>query len=386
MYTFDAKIRFMPSPSRYVAKDKKITWRVRFRFNDKGCSETFDTKSEAATFCNDISNRDAGYALRMLNENLKATTTKLDIIAESFFQWKSNRVRSDRTVADYRQIYKKWIQPTFGARSAGAIDQSDIQVWVDGMRKDLSVKSVLDRYIILSSIYKYAVAPSRKLVDFNPCIGTELPKRRKGQPKGLKPAEWEALYSALATIDQNAADLARFMLATGLRWSEATALGIYDVWEDRGLMYTTVSHVIRRNAAGADERVEDTKSEAGRRRIVVDAETAEMVNKHLATAGNDGLVFTTATGSQWNYSNFKTRVWNPAVELVGLDRRPTPHWLRHTHVTWMLMSGANLPELQSRIGHESISTTINVYGRMITDVSPKVLETFALMQGKKAIE
>jgi integrase len=376
----------MPTPIKYVALDKKVTWRVRFRLQGKSCSETFNTKLEATRFCNDIANRDVAYAIRMLDEDQKSQTSKLDVIAEAFFAWKENRVRSDRTVADYRQMYQKWIKPTFGDRPAGNIDQSDIQKWVDSMSKELSVKSVLDRYIILSSIFKYAIAPSRRLVDFNPCTGTELPKRRKGQPKGLKPAEWAALYSALSTIDKDAADLAQFMLATGMRWSEATALAIYDVWEEKGSMHVTVSHVIRRNAAGQDERVEDTKSEASQRQIVIDSSTAEMVNRRIASAGPNGLVFTTAAGSQWHYSNFKVRSWNLAVELARLDRKPTPHWLRHTHVAWMLMSGANLPELQSRIGHESISTTINIYGRMITDVSPKVLEGFASMRGGKAIE
>jgi len=50
------------------------------------------------------------------------------------------------------------------------------------------------------------------------------------------------------------------------------------------------------------------------------------------------------------------------------------------------MSGASMPELQSRIGHESIQTTINVYGRMLTDVAPKALADFAAMRGAKAIE
>lgn len=52
----------------------------------------------------------------------------------------------------------------------------------------------------------------------------------------------------------------------------------------------------------------------------------------------------------------------------------------------MAMSGASLPELQSRIGHESIKTTIDVYGRMLTDVSPTALKGFAAMRGAKAIE
>jgi integrase len=244
----------------------------------------------------------------------------------------------------------------------------------------------MDRHIILHSIYGYALAPSRRLVEHNPCTETELPKRRKGAIKGLKPPEWAALHAALTVIDRDAADLAEMLLVTGWRWSEVAALSAYDVWTQDGLTYVTVTHVIRRNAAGQHVRVEDAKSDAAQRRIVIDPEAAAMVNRRLQNVTGDGLVFTTATGHQWRYSNFRDRAWTPAVKAANLTRKPSPHWLRHTSVVWLAMSGASMPELQSRIGHESIQTTINVYGRMLTDVAPKALADFAAMRGAKAIE
>jgi hypothetical protein len=42
---------------------------------------------------------------------------------------------------------------------------------------------------------------------------------------------------------------------------------------------------------------------------------------------------------------------------------------------------ANLPELQSRLGHASFKTTVDVYGRMVTDVSDNALDAFAAMRG-----
>lgn len=376
----------MPTPHKYVAKDGRVTYRVRFRHNKQGCSETFDTLKSARAFCSDIDTRDARYALRVLHDVEREATTTIDAIAEAFFTWKATRVRSDRTVADYRRDYKNWIHPTFGARAAGSVDESDVQAWVDTMIGKLSAKSVIDRHVILHSIYGYALAPSRRLVEHNPCIGTDLPKRHKGQPKGLKPAEWAALFAALHVIDSDAADLALFLLATGWRWSEGAALSAYDVWTEGGSTYVTVSHVVRRNAAGQHAIVEDTKSDAGQRRIAVDADCAAMLARRLGRVSGDGLVFTTGSGAQLHYSNFRRDAWDPAVAAANLARKPSPHWLRHTHVVWMAMSGASLPELQSRIGHESIKTTIDVYGRMLTDVSPTALKGFAAMRGVKAIE
>ena len=95
-------------------------------------------------------------------------------------------------------------------------------------------------------------------------------------------------------------------------------------------------------------------------------------------------MFTTASGAQWQYSNFRDRAWAPAVKAANLTRKPSPHWLRHTSVVWLAMSGASMPELQSRIGHESIQTTIDVYGRLLTDVQPAALTNFAAMRSSGA--
>ena len=130
--------------------------------------------------------------------------------------------------------------------------------------------------------------------------------------------------------------------------------------------------------------MQDAKSEAGNRRIKLDQLAADMLRRRLTNVVGDGLVLTNANGNQWHYGNFLNRAWNPAVELAKLTRRPTPHWLRHTHVAWLVMGGAvSLPEIQRRIGHESISTTINVYGRMVDDVSEKALEAFAAFRSQQ---
>lgn len=41
------------------------------------------------------------------------------------------------------------------------------------------------------------------------------------------------------------------------------------------------------------------------------------------------------------------------------------HDLRHTHVAWLVAGGALLPHIQARLGHESITTTIDTYGHLL---------------------
>ena len=65
----------------------------------------------------------------------------------------------------------------------------------------------------------------------------------------------------------------------------------------------------------------------------------------------------------------------------GPRQSPTPHWLRHMHVAVMIAAGASLAEIQRRIGHESIKTTIDVYGGGVGDVSTETLAKAATLMG-----
>jgi len=370
-----------------------ITYKVRFRLNGKQSSETFRGKgAEAAAkrFARELDALGAAEAVRRLDASARPPEgPTLDEIAEQFFAWKADKVKSDRTVADYRRDYRNWIQPVFGDREADSIDEAQVQEWVDKMGtgalgKKLEPKSVADRHALLHGIYGWAIAPSRKLATTNPCVGTQLPPRRKKPPKGLRPAEWQAFYAALVQTDHDAADLALFLVSTGWRFSEAAALSAYAVEDHVDQMYVSMTGVIRRNARNQYVIVEGGKSDAADRRIKLDAEAAAMVRRRMEKVTGDGLVFTNKGGKQWRASNYRRDAWNPAVELAQLSRKPTPHWLRHTSVAWLVMGGGvSLAEIQRRIGHESIDTTINVYGRMIDDISDDALERFAAFRNQQ---
>jgi integrase len=49
---------------------------------------------------------------------------------------------------------------------------------------------------------------------------------------------------------------------------------------------------------------------------------------------------------------------------AGLTKSPRVHDLRHTCASWMIAAGVPLPIMQQHLGHESIQTTIGVYGHL----------------------
>jgi Phage integrase family len=95
------------------------------------------------------------------------------------------------------------------------------------------------------------------------------------------------------------------------------------------------------------------KSRAGVRVVDFPELIVPDVRKHLdwlpsATA----LVFASSTGSPLAHSNFRRRVWLPALAAVGLEGIHL-HDLRHTGNELTANAGANPKELMARMGHDS---------------------------------
>lgn len=298
---------------------------------------------------------------------------------------------TERTAADYRRDYKNWVEPWFGHRDAETIDERDVQKWVDHMKTThLSPKSIVGRHSLLYAMYDYGKKKTRRLVTHNPCEETDLPKRRKARPKGITPDEFRAILTAAAKTKSNpdAADLILFLGETGWRFSEATGLHRSGVEDDGVDVWVSVDQVTRIDGAGRQYIAEDeAKSEAGFRRIRLLPDSAAMVRRRIIGLKPGDLVFTNRLGNHWNQNTWLRTTWPGIVKAAELapNRKPTPHWLRHMHVVVMIKAGASLPEIQRRIGHEHISTTIDVYGGMTGDVSDDAITNAAsLLRGKEA--
>jgi site-specific recombinase XerD len=371
-----------------VSSRGERSYAVLFRHGKRQASRTFDSPKDAERFRSLIDALGPERALLVAQEQAPAGGLTLDQIAEQWLDAKAGDV-TPHTLTGYRRDYENWISPHLGHREAALVTEADIQQLVDHMKTRLSAKSVADRHAIIHQIYRWAGASSRTAktgITHNPCKETDLPRRQKSNPKGLRLPELYALLAAAERIDPDAADLIAFMASTGWRFSEAVALTAGAVEDDGRNVYVTMEQVLRRQVG----IVSGGKSHAAMRRLRVLGPGVAVVRRLVVGKAPNELLFTFADGRPgvnkrhaWNKNALRDIRWPRIVEAAGLaGRAPTPHWLRHTHVAVCHAAGLSLAEIQRRLGHEDIQTTINIYGRMIEDMDDAAADRLdALLSG-----
>lgn len=371
------------------------SYAVIYRHGTRQASKTFADPDKAQEFASLVDLLGPDRALRAAAERAGGTVSEprnrltVDQLAAQFLDWKARDV-TERTMSDYRRDVKNWISPWFGHRAAEDVDEMDVQKWVDHMAATgkLSAKTVAGIHTLLGSIYKYGKARTRRLVSHNPCEETELPRRKKKPPKGTTLAEFRSILAAAHERNPAAEDLIRFIGETGWRWSEAAALTVGDVTDDGDTIRVALSGVFRVDGKGKQARQSDeAKSYRAFRPVRLFPESAAIVRRRVIGKGPGELVFTNSRGTAWNQNTFLRETWPGILRDAGLYFGPrkshTPHSLRHMHVGVCSAAGMQPQEIQRRIGHENISTTLGVYGGMIGDASDEAMaKAAALMSGR----
>lgn len=382
----------MASIRERTSKTGETTWAVLYRHGDRQSSLTFTAQKPAEAFKVLVDAHGPDKALKLLDA---AAPTGLTVseLAKAFLDHKARDV-TPRTMIDYRRDVKNWVLPWFGHRAAEHLDERDVQQWVDHMAGHLAPKSVADRHMLLHSMFQFGRAKSRRLVSHNPCSETELPKNGKKPAKGTTLPEFAAILEAARGPKKkngDAADVITFLGETGWRFSEAVALDVAYVDDDGESVWVTVGQVFRvdgnhRYTLAPDE----AKSYAAFRRIRLLPASAAVVRRRVVGKGPGDLVFLNSRGRPWSQNTFLRSTWPGILTAAGLwkgaHKSPTPHWLRHMHVAVLVKAGVGLPEIQRRIGHESIQTTIDVYGSMVEGMNDDQLgRASVIMAGGQSV-
>jgi integrase len=116
------------------------------------------------------------------------------------------------------------------------------------------------------------------------------------------------------------------------------------------------------------------KTKESRRVVTIPAFLAEELGQHLERYPSPDLIFPGPSGGPLRRTNFGHRFWAPAVKAAGISPMPTFHHLRHTAAALAIMEGAHPKAIQARLGHASITTTLNLYGHLFPSLDVELAE------------
>lgn len=274
---------------------------------------------------------------------------------------------NERTRADYRRDADRHIYPHLGNTTIAEMTPDKVRGWLRALAAtDMADKSIANVHALLSGAMKTAV--QRGYRDGNPCEGIQLPRRNDHdatEMRFLTKDEWLRVDAELAHVQDGRFQLLfRVLAGTGMRWGELAALRVADLSLDTDPATIRIIRAVKR---GADMKayIGTTKTTRSKRTISINGSLARQLRAHTRGMAPQDPLFTMATGKPLHATNIRVRAWWPALKAAGVEPRPRIHDLRHSHASWELAAGTDMFTLQRRLGHESITTTTDVYGHVI---------------------
>jgi integrase len=268
--------------------------------------------------------------------------------------------RSDlkpKTLDGYMSLLNSRILPTFGEARLRDIKAIDVEQWVADMATEgLSPSRTRQAYNVLSSSLKAAVRSD--MIRVNPADGAKLPKIKINEMRHLTPAEVESIADCVGDEYET---LVYVLAYCAIRAGEAVALRRKNVNIVRSELR------IMESATEINGRIEVGATKNRRNRnVTVPKFLMKRIEEHLdsyVAQDPDALVFGSPRGGALRLSNFRHRVWSPALEGTDLEGVRI-HDLRHTAASILINQGLHPKIVQQHLGHSSIVVTMDRYGHL----------------------
>lgn len=274
----------------------------------------------------------------------------------------------DSTLSRDLGVVRNHLSPRFGPLPLSRITLTDAQAFVAELQTAgrLAPASVRKVGAILSKIMSEAARAG--YIAGSPCRGLRLPPEGQREMVFITAEEVEGLADAMRPDHYR--PLVFTAAYAGLRWGELAGLRI-----DRlDPLRRTIRVEEQLTEVSGAMRPGPPKTAAGRRTVRLPRFLADMLGEHLSAGAvqRTGLVFPSVEGTPMRSSNFRRRVWLPALRRVGLVLRF--HDLRHTAVAFAIAQGGHPKAIQERMGHSSINVTLDRYGHLFPALDEQIAD------------
>jgi integrase len=279
----------------------------------------------------------------------------LAVVASVYASWSRAQGHIPaKTATTRRNVWKSRVQPHWGDMAVVDVKTSAVKAWVAKLVADgVGVPTIENAFGVLRQVMGAALEDKR--IPRNPCDAVKLPKRPHADRGYLS----HERVAALADACRRNPEVVRFLAYTGLRWGEMAALRVADF----DMLRRRVN--VSRSVTESGGLVWSTPKTHERRSVPFPAVLADELSALMVGKGRDDLVFTDLRGGVLRNSNWRARVFDPAVaKCCKADESfpsITPHDLRHTAASLAVSAGANVKAVQRMLGHARASMTLDTY-------------------------
>ena len=242
--------------------------------------------------------------------------------------------------------------------------KEDVQRFLYEEAKEVEARSQARRISGLKSFFNFLIFEGYR--ENSPIDLIESPKLGRKLPTVLSLSEIERLLDCIdlshAQGHRNRA-IIETLYGSGLRVSELVHLKISDLYFDENMMLI--------NGKGDKQRLVPLGAFA-KKFIQLYIDNVRILNK-ISNEDRDTL-FLNRNGKKLTRAMIFTIV-RQLGQMVGIEKKISPHTFRHCFATHLLENGADLRTIQTLMGHESITTT-EVYMHLDTQHLSQVLKDF----------
>lgn len=261
-------------------------------------------------------------------------------------------------------LFNNHLYPYLGNKKIDAIDPTIMQNLIVLKSKEISEFKLLNTYA--RRVFKYA--KSLGYTNDDPTKDIIYPVINK--PIDEDDINYWTKEEAIEFLNYSKNDMPivyytfmRLSIYTGARRGELLSLK----WSDINLINKTLR--INKAYSRAKEKkyeVSSPKTKASIRTISIDDETISILKEwkkyqkdNYKILNIDNLTFTSVNGTHLNVD--KPRKWMMKIIKNNNLRKIRLHDLRHTHASLCFEAGLDIKEVQYRLGHKDIKTTLNIY-------------------------
>lgn len=293
------------------------------------------------------------------------------------------------TQLNVRRLLDNHILPLFGSYKLNKLNTPIIQDIVNKLA-DKTNKGEDGAFLYYDSLHalnkrilQYGVV--MQAIPFNPAREVILPRNtQKAKREKIKHFDNQELKKFLDYLDSlnlnkfryyYESTLYKFLLATGCRINEALALSWSDIDLDSAVVHIT-------KTLNYKQETNSPKSKSSLRDIDIDQATVSMLKQYKRRqvqeawqlGRSETVVFSDFIHEYPNNRTLQTRLRThfkrAKVTNIGF------HGFRHTHASLLLNSGIPYKELQHRLGHSTLSMTMDVYSHLSKENAKKAVSFY----------